>query len=358
METSNYYNPVRVHFGEGCLDALQNILGGRKALVLAYPEASYSDLLHRIEKITGDLLVGLIDDVPALPEAGDLHDLYNCAHHVFKSAEVIIALGGGSVMDTGKILATSSPNGTFAGIMEAIAAGDAASLSALPVIAIPTTAGTGSEVTPWATFWDRTAGIKYSLHHSGLFPEAALVDPSLTRTLPPDPTLASGLDALSHALEAIWNRNANPISDLMAVHAAIRVFLFLPELMKHPDQIRLRAGMAKAALFAGLAFSNTQTALAHSISYPMTLRHGLSHGVACSFCLPLVLRKAIGRDPGRDAVLKRIFGEDIGEAPNVLEKFLESLGVSTRFSDYGVGEEEAERIIDQAGSGARGRNFI
>lgn len=358
MRKRRYYNPVRVHFGEGALNRLPEFVAGRKILVVTFPEASHTNLLHRLEALAGDLLVGLIDDIPALPEKDGLRALYDSVRREFSDAQAIVAVGGGSVMDTGKVLATLSPERSFAGILRAIDEGKNDSLSALPLIAVPTTAGTGSEVTPWATFWDKSAGIKYSLHHRELFTEAALVDPALTHSLPSGPALASGLDALSHALEAIWNRNANPVSDMLAVKAAASIFRCLPGLINNPHRVRFRSEMAKAALFAGLAFSNTQTALAHSISYPMTLRYGLAHGIACSFCLPLVMRKAIGRNSQRDAVLQRVFGDDLRGAPGFLNDFLQGLGVCTSFSGYGVSEKEAENMIEAAGSGPRGRNFI
>jgi alcohol dehydrogenase class IV len=116
--------------------------------------------------------------------------------------------------------------------------------------------------------------------------------------------------------------------------------------------------MALAALTAGLAFSNTRTALAHSISYDMTMQHGLPHGIACSFTLPLVLRRALGADPRRDAVLGRVFDGALADAPAFLTSFLEGLGVSTRFESYGVSQEESLKMIAQALDGVRGKNFI
>jgi alcohol dehydrogenase class IV len=116
--------------------------------------------------------------------------------------------------------------------------------------------------------------------------------------------------------------------------------------------------MALAALKAGMAFSNTKTALAHSISYEMTLRYGIPHGIACSFPLPMVLQRAIGRRPDRDAVLLDALGVPLDDAPRHLAAFIESLGVKTRFADYGVSAEEAERMVLHAQAGARGKNFI
>jgi hypothetical protein len=116
--------------------------------------------------------------------------------------------------------------------------------------------------------------------------------------------------------------------------------------------------MSRASLMAGLAFSNTRTALAHSISYEMTLRHGLPHGLACSFTLPMVWRLASGADAGRDAMLARVFGGDAAAGPNALDAFLNSVAVGTRFADYGVADAEARAMVSAALDGARGRNFI
>ena len=188
--------------------------------------------------------------------------------------------------------------------------------------------------------------------------EAAIVDPDLMLTLPNSVTVQSGLDALSHALESIWNVNANPISDTFAVAAAREVMATLPALIDRPNDAQLRAQMALAALKAGLAFSNTKTALAHSISYEMTLRFGLPHGIACSFTLPMVLERAIGVDPERDAVLASIFNDDLRNAPRRLVEFLERVGVQTEFAAYGVTDDDSRRMVAQAMEGVRGKNFI
>jgi phosphonate metabolism-associated iron-containing alcohol dehydrogenase len=226
------------------------------------------------------------------------------------------------------------------------------------LIAVPTTAGTGSEVTPWATIWDRAAQKKHSLHLKETWPSIALIDPELMLSLPASVTLQSGLDALSHALESIWNVNANPVSDTFAVAAVHDILDTLPRLMERLDDVGLRARMALAALKAGMAFSNTRTALAHSISYEMTLRYGLPHGIACSFPLPMVLERARGRRADRDEVLAQALGAPLHDAPRRLAAFIEQLGVKTRFADYGVSDEQAEQMVAHALGGARGRNFI
>lgn len=354
-----YHNPVAVTFGNGTLGRLASALGSRRAVLVAFPEAAALGYVDAVRRELGSALAGVIDDIEPNPDVVHLADLHMRFWREFAACEAIVALGGGSTLDTAKVLAVTPPSGDFADLVARLAANE----TFVPgrtkaLIAVPTTAGTGSEVTPWATVWDRASGRKHSLHLKETWPEAAIVDPVLTATAPHAITLQSGLDALSHALEAIWNVNANPVSDTLAVSAARRMQRTLPRLVERLDDAGLREEAALAALEAGLAFSNTRTALAHSISYEMTLRHGLPHGIACSFTLPLVLERAIGRRADRDAVLARVFDVPLARAPGHLAAWLASLDVSTRFESYGVGDDESRALIETALSGTRGRNFI
>src|SRR6185369_9863865 len=177
--------------------------------------------------------------------------------------ELIVAIGGGSVIDAAKVLAAAGDD--FARVRTFLESGAGEDrLLALPIIAVPTTAGTGSEVTCWATVWDTDAKKKYSLSRPSLYPATALVDPLLTVDAPRGVTVSTGLDALSHALESIWNIHANPVSTALAEAAAREVLETLPHLAADLRNAELRGRMARAALMAGLAFSNTRTALAHS----------------------------------------------------------------------------------------------
>lgn len=353
-----FFNPVRSVYGAGSLASLPALVDGRKAALVTFPEARALGLVRRIEQLLGASLVRVIDGVRPNPDVRELRALYESFWRAPQQADLLIAVGGGSAIDTAKALMVGTADGGFDELVHALAAGQGFMPTRVkPLIAVPTTAGTGSEVTPWATVWDQAAQKKYSLHLPQTWPSVALIDPELMLSLPASVTLQSGLDALSHALEAIWNVNANPISDTFAVAAVHDIFSTLPALMGALDDVALRGRMALAALKAGMAFSNTRTALAHSISYEMTLRHGLPHGIACAFPLPMVLARAMGRDATRDAVLAQALGP-LADAPGRLAAFIEGLGVGTRFADYGVSEAEAERMVAHAMTGARGRNFI
>jgi phosphonate metabolism-associated iron-containing alcohol dehydrogenase len=360
MAPWSYHNPVAVTFGWNSLERLPQVLAGREAVVVTFPEARGTRLEERIAQLLGAKVREVISDVEPNPEVRWFDSRYPAFWQRHGGA-VLVAVGGGSVIDTAKLLQVAGADRSFEAIRAPLAAGAQPDVrQSCPLIAVPTTAGTGSEVTPWATLWERgtSAPKKYSLHTPRSWPEAAIVDPSLALSAPPAVTRNSALDALSHSLESIWNVNSNPVSDTLAVEAARTVIATLPGLMSQPNDAALRTRMARAATMAGLAFSNTRTALAHSVSYEMTLRHGLPHGLACSFTLPMVWRMAEGTDAARDEVLKRIFGAEVRDAPARLEEFLHGVGVATRFADYGVSHDEAERMVAHGLEGARGKNFI
>ena len=354
-----YHNPVSIHLGAGSIAQLPRILGARRTVLVTFPEARGLGLVPRLEGILGPALREVIEGVQPNPDVAELASLYASFWKAHADCETVVAVGGGSAIDTAKALMVGTASGGFDELVALLATGKPFTPHRVKsLIAVPTTAGTGSEVTPWATIWDRASGRKHSLHLPETWPEAAVIDPDLMLTLPASVTVQSGLDALSHALESIWNVNANPVSDTFAVAAAREVMATLPALLGNLGDQPLRAAMATAALKAGMAFSNTKTALAHSISYEMTLKHGLPHGIACSFTLPMVLRRAVGADPGRDAVLAQVFDGDLEGAPAKLEAFLRRVGVSPDFAAYGVGEEESRRMVAHALGGVRGKNFV
>jgi phosphonate metabolism-associated iron-containing alcohol dehydrogenase len=357
--TAHFHNPVATYFGSGSLSQITALTTGQKVALVTFPEARGLGLIKQVEDLLGDRLVYVFEDVQPNPDVAQLRSIYEDFWKHAEHCDVVFALGGGSAIDTAKALIVGTSSGQFDELLELLAQGKPFTPTRYKsLIAAPTTAGTGSEVTPWATIWDSAQKKKYSLQLECTWPKAAIVDPDLMLTVPASVTVSTGLDALSHALESIWNVNANPISDTFAVSAIEEVFLCLPGLRHNLSSNELRSRMALAALKAGMAFSNTKTALAHSISYEMTLRHGLPHGIACSFSLPYVLGLAWGRDRERDRVLQRVFGPDLAKAQNQLQNFLQSLEVKTEFSDYGVSDTEAREMVEFALQGARGKNFI
>jgi phosphonate metabolism-associated iron-containing alcohol dehydrogenase len=356
---NTYYNPVAIHVGVGTLDKLPELVGACTIALVTFPEAEALGLIDAINKLLPGRVKHIIKDVQPNPDVAQLTALYSEFWENAEEYDLIVALGGGSTIDTAKTLMVGTESGQFSELLAMLETDRPfTQANVKPLIAIPTTSGTGSEVTPWATIWDAAQQKKYSLHLDCTWPMAAIVDPRLMLSLPRSVTIATGLDALSHALEAIWNVNANPVSDGLAISAVEDIMDCLLPLVHRPSDLALRTRIAEAALKAGLAFSNTKTALAHSLSYDMTLNQGLPHGIACSFTLPLVLGLAWGKNPERDTVLRRLFGPDVKKAQARLRDFLQALDVHTEFSDYGISNEESQQMIARAMNGPRGKNFI
>jgi phosphonate metabolism-associated iron-containing alcohol dehydrogenase len=244
-----YHNPVRVVAGLRSLDQLPALLAGRRCLLITFPEADSLGLVQRVRGLLGAQLCGVIDSIEPNPDVRWLAPLYERVMREHADVPVLVALGGGSAIDAAKALICRTASGTFDELLSVLQAGGRLSdaRGTAPhktLIAIPTTAGTGSEVTPWATIWDDANGRKYSLHEDCTWAEAAIVDAELMVSLPAGATLAAGLDALSHALESLWNVNRNPVSMSLAVQAARRVL----------------------ATFAGVDAGSDQSAAARSVS--------------------------------------------------------------------------------------------
>lgn len=351
-----YQNPVKIVFGSGQFSALPDMIARRSYALVTYPDSPFGDLTAQLSEKAGQPKL-IINDIAPNPDTRLLADQSARFADLAKMPDVIVALGGGSVIDSAKVFAAAE--GDFSKVLQFLQTKTGEeSLSSVPLIAVPTTAGTGSEVTCWATVWDEENSRKFSLAQEALYPEVALVDPALMLGKPYGLTLATALDALSHSIESIWNVNANPVSARHAVAAARAILSDLPKLLIDLGNLELRSSVAEASLNAGLAFSNTKTAIAHNISYPITLGWGVQHGIACSFTLPTVLQSVIGMGGFREASLKEIFGQDLAKGADDLTAFLGQLGVSHRFADHKIPAESFRSIIDEAFAGERGKNFI
>jgi phosphonate metabolism-associated iron-containing alcohol dehydrogenase len=352
----SYRNPVDVRFGRGSFALLGDVLKGRSYALVTYPDAYFRSLSAELEAKAGRPLL-IVDDIAPNPDIALLEVQTTRFANLSKAPDVVVALGGGSVIDSAKVFAAA--RGDFAAMdayLKKRAGAD--TIKPWPLVAVPTTAGTGSEVTCWGTVWDNAGGVKFSLAHPGLYPEFSIVDPDLMVGKPRDLTIQTGLDALSHSLESLWNRSANPVSMAHAVTAARGVLATLPRLAEDLRNAELREGMARAATLAGFAFSNTKTAIAHSLSYPITLRHGVPHGIACSFSLPMIIRSVEGEGGICAEGLNAIFGTDAEGAARQLSDVLAGLGVATDYRHYGIDAEEFRDLVDLAFDGERGQNFI
>ncbi|MCU6710184.1 phosphonoacetaldehyde reductase [Paenibacillus sp. J5C_2022] len=350
-----FYNPVETYFGTGAMEQLSAVIDSdgetvEKVLLITRGgdfsnTADYRKLMQQLQHTVVFVYPVEISN----PDVTDLHALLQATRDF--DYNLVIAVGGGSVLDLGKSAAgfKGYQCESADGLREAIVSRAYSSNSqACSWIALPTTAGTGSEVTPWATIWDRKNDVKYSVEGKNLFAKAAIIDPLLTLSLPVRTSIISGLDAICHATEAYWSRNTNEISRQFALQAIRSLVPNLASLREDPHNVEIRTQVALGSFLAGLAFSNTRTTACHSISYPITLLYGIEHGLAASMTLAKMMKwnEEALIDPEK---LFRAFGAaDVDGIGSVLDGIYEKSGFSGRLRDYAVPQEGLRMIVEKA----------
>jgi phosphonate metabolism-associated iron-containing alcohol dehydrogenase len=293
--TWSHHNPVRVVASS--LEGLAaHIPVGTHVLLVTSAGFVRRGVTDRIAAALPGRQITVFDDARPNP---DLRDL-DVATMRLRSCGIglVLALGGGSAIDAAKALSVTLPSAVDSPLAQAFRGGDMPAWERrLPLVVIPTTSGAGAEVTPFATVWDHEQHRKHSLAGPLMFPDVAFLDASLTVTLPEQETLFPGLDTVSHALESLWNRNCTPVSRALALQSLALSTQALAGAVDQPANIAHRRDMQSASLLSGMAISQTRTAIAHSISYPITTHFGVPHGLACSFTLPVLLRKNLDTMP-------------------------------------------------------------
>ena len=277
-----------------------------------------------------------------------------CQHNTFDG---IIAIGGGSVIDTAKVVKAALANNCFE-IRKLFNIKDVFKKK-IPLIAIPTTCGTGSEVTKWGTVWDMKNKLKLSISHRELYPDFAMLSPNLLLTLPFELTVITVLDALSHSLEAIWNKNRNEISSDYAIKAIKIIFDNIFHLKEGNLKPEVCRNLLKASNLAGLAFSNTKTAAAHSISYPLTMLYDIPHGIAASLTLTELFdlnKDCIVEDKQKLFLSLRISNDD--QFTELIDKIFSFGGICNNLKGYGIKDTELEKILSLSFTKGRMDNNI
>jgi alcohol dehydrogenase class IV len=329
----DFHLPTKILFGRGRVRDLGSHLPAEARRVLVVTDrgvATRTPALAAVRRALEGREVRVFDGVEENPSLATVEAGTREARDF--GARLVVGLGGGSPMDAAKGVALAAAHsGDFRGLL----AGGEPSSPALPVIAIPTTSGTGSEVTPYAVFTDHQAGNKIGYGHPSIFPAVAIVDPDLSAGMPGPVALNTGLDVLAHAVEAYLSTIASPLSDTLALQAAETVLLHLaPAVRKVPESIDR---MAYAAMLAGVAITHGSTILPHIMGYPLTVFHGVPHGRASAVLLAPVLDflRHAGRVPDRIRTIDGLFGPYGG-----ITAFLSGLGVPAKLSEYGVREDE------------------
>ena len=281
----------RLSFGVGSVDGIGALVagcGGKRAFIVTdtgVRRAGVTDLVRQKVSRVADSVV--FDGVTPNPTTDDVETGTSALKDFGTGGTVIVAVGGGSAMDAAKAISLHAANGGSARDL-ADPANDLA--PGLPIVAVPTTAGTAAETNGFGVITDVVGGRKFYIGHESVKPRRCVLDPALTVGLPPQITAATGIDALTHALEALMSRNANPIADGLALHAIGMISGWLPAAVARGDDLEARSQMLFASNLAGQAFATgTGLGLCHAIAHPLGARLGVPHGVAIAGVLPGVL---------------------------------------------------------------------
>jgi alcohol dehydrogenase len=341
-----FNNPTRIVFGEKTVSETGvelDGLGVSRALLVTDRGVAEAGLAGQVQKALGRRCAGTFEG--CLQDSG-LQVVNEGAEYAREvGAEALVSVGGGSTIDTAKGIAVLLKEG---GRLQDYAGCQLLSRPQTPHIAIPTTAGTGSEVTYVAVIkdWEKNKKILFCDNH--IIPNVAILDPLLTKGLPPQLTASTGMDALTHAVEAVYSTEREPLADALALHAIRLITQYLPRCVEQGDDLVARGQQQLAATMAGIALSNTQVALVHAMAHSVGALFGVPHGLANSILLPHVIMHNAASCPGRCLLIAQAMGLDVreigeSESGSVLASTVWELtgrmGVPQQLREVGVPQE-------------------
>lgn len=276
-----------------------------------------------------------------------------------KKFNFIIAYGGGSTIDTAKaikLFLSLDNNYPIKKVIKNIKY--LKKKNNCKFIALPTTSGTGSEVTCYSTIWDNKKKKKLSLNHSFLYPNYAIVDPELTYDLNLDQTIYTGLDALNQAFESVWNKNSTKITLKYASKSIINGMNGLYILNNNINHKNSRYMMAKASLYSGICISKTRTCICHSISYPLTAHYGVPHGLACAFSMLEVIKYLIRKDKNYfNNLFKKTKYSSTSKFLKDFKNLFKKLKIKERIKSYKISYKKIIPLLPEMYTPERADNF-
>lgn len=365
---ATYYWPGQTHFGYGAANLVgaeaKKLGATKKVFIVTDGGIVVAGLLQPVLDALAavQLEVELFDQTPPNPTTTAVDTA--AAQFKESGAELIIALGGGSAIDAAKAVRILAGGPREAKCAEyALLLGNAVRplptvLQMPPMIAIPTTAGTGAEVTPWGVITDEARQLKMGVGGPATIPTAALIDPALTLTLPPHLTAATGMDALAHLIEAYVSTNTAPIAlDALILAGIERIGRFLRLAVAQPDHRQAREEMMLASMLGGIAISSRWLGAAHSLAHQLSGMANVHHGLACALMLPAQMQFSLPGALSRYAQIAQALDpvpgpgaarEEAARAVTAVRQLMIDIDLPLRLRDVGVTEEMIPALADNA----------
>jgi alcohol dehydrogenase class IV len=355
IQNFSFHTTPQLHFGQGSLERLPQELkqwNPHSILLVSDPGVLKAGITAKVETLIVDAgyRVTIFSEVEPDPRIEIAEACANAARSC--KADVIIGVGGGSAMDIAKVAAvlaySKQPIHSMFGIEQVNAAG-------LALILVPTTAGTGSEVTHIAILSDEQEHLKKGIVSKFLFPRLAIVDPLLTLGVPAAVTAASGMDALLHAVEAFTSKNANDLSDTLARRAMRLISENLRDAYQNGQNLEARTGMLEGSMLAGMAFANAGVTAVHAFAYPIGAEFHIPHGVANSIMMGPVLTFNISGNPAKfaevaECISEKIDGTSVQDRAElsvaIMKQLAHDIDIPKNLSSFGVRKEHIPSLAD------------
>jgi alcohol dehydrogenase class IV len=362
MKTFSFTGAKKIVFGRGSFAALPEHIAELKILrplIVLDRNLAETGFREKVDGVLAKAGIGYViydktEPEPPLELADEGTKLA-----LKKKCDGIIGIGGGSAMDLAKAIAVLATNKgkaeDYLGLNKVPAPG-------LPKIMVPTTAGTGSEVTFTAVFIRKKLKKKEGMNSPYLYPELALLDPELTLSLPPHPTAATGIDALCHAIESYTSVNASPMSEMMSIEAIRLISDNLRTAVHDGSNIEAREAMLLGSLYAGLGLANAGVTAVHSLSYPLGGKYGISHGLANTIMLPRVMAFNLPGALEKFVDIAEVMGEIVDDLPlretaylavEAVEALIEDCGIMTTLEELEIPETDFPELAKVAMTVAR-----
>jgi len=369
IKVGEFYSPGKIIFGPGGLSQVgveAKRLGNKVLVVLGRSAMRKSGALDRLTHLLKekDLKYIIYENIPSDPTVETVDNGASLARK--EKCNLVIALGGGSVLDTGKAISAMLTNeGSVADYQEIEGKGRKFQHKTLPFIAIPTTSGTGSEATKNSVITNTEFSLKKSIRDPMLIPEVALVDPELTLSLSPRITAICGGDALTQCIESYLGKKSQEITDVLALHAIGLMGKSLVKAVKDGKNLEARKDMAMAALLSGLCLSNSGLGAAHALSHPLGVYYKIPHGLSCAVLLPYVMEFNLPVVTKKLAKITQSLGEDLSllseteaaqRAVEKIKEILSAVGIKENLSEWGIKEKDFSQLIKGAKGGSLNNN--
>lgn len=360
MKEFNYYMPTKVIFGPGRLDEIgkeAKQIGSKAILVTGRRAMRKFGITERVEKLLKAAGVAIVPYEKAQPNPTVATVDTGAKIVIEEKCDLVIGLGGGSAIDTAKGIAiVATQGGSIWDYMEAGKKPEEVkeiTSKTLPIIAIPTTSGTGTETSLYAVVTNTESKLKEGTGSPYLFPKVSIIDPELLVSMPPELTAYTGMDAFGHALEGYTSKFANMATDNLATEALRLISASLRKAYRDGKNLKARADIAWGAALSGMVISQVDANLCHAMSHPLSAHYDIAHGLAVGLLTPVTMEYNIDALPDKYINVAKIMGEEIKELPKkeaaklavkAVRRLLNDIGFPKGFKKIGVEERDLEKL--------------